>query len=86
MIDPVRDPAGLLVRAGPSGADGTAGPIAGDRVPPAGGVGRPPAADRLRRHPEQVGAVDFGESPLDAAQGAEAKRLEDLIGQLASVW
>jgi len=48
-------------------------------VTDAGGVGRPPAADRLVRHPEQVGDIGLGESQLTAVPGPEAERLEDLI-------
>ena len=86
LVDQIPDAAGLLVRERPPGADGAPGPIAGDRLQAAGGVGRPPAADRLARHPEQVGDVGLGESQFAAAQGTEPQGLEDLIGQLASIW
>jgi hypothetical protein len=48
-------------------------------VTDAGGVGRPPAADCLVRHPEQVGDIGLGESQLTAVQSPEAERLEDFI-------
>ena len=85
VVDLLLDAAGLLVRERPPGAHGAPGPIAGDGVQAAGGVSRPPAADRLARDPEQVGDIGFGESQFTAAQGTEPERLEDLIGQLASV-
>src|SRR5262249_42401444 len=77
---------GPLVREGPSRADGAPGPIAGEGGRAAGGVRRPPAADRLLGYPEQVGDVGLGESQLAAPHRTEAQGLEDLIGQLASVW
>jgi hypothetical protein len=86
VVDLLLDVAGLILRERPPGTHGAPGPIAGDRVQATGGVSRPPAAHRLPRHPEQVGEVGFGESQFTAAQGAEAQRLEDFIGQLASVW
>jgi hypothetical protein len=86
VIDPTSDPGGLLIRERPPRAHGAPGPIAGDRLRTAGGVSRPPAADRLARCSAQVGDVGFGESQFTAARGSEAQRLEDLIGQLASVW
>ena len=85
VVDLVLDVAGLILRECPPGAHGASGPIAGDRVQAPVGVRRPPAADRLARHAEQVGDVGLGESQFTAAQGTEAQRLEDLIGQLASV-
>ena len=85
-IDLLLDVAGLLVRERPPGADGPPGPIAGEGAQAAGGVSRPPAADRLVRDPEQIGDIGLGESQFAAAQGTEAERLEDLIGQLASIW
>src|SRR5262249_33128938 len=85
VVDPIPDPTGLLIREGPSGADGAPGPIAGEGGRAAGGVSRPPAADRLLGYLEQVGDVGLGESQLAAPHRTEAQGLEDLIGQLASV-
>ena len=68
-----------------SGAEGASGPLLRQGVQSLRGVGRPPAADRLARDPEQVRDVGFGEAQFAAAQGAQAKRLKDVIGQHAGV-
>jgi hypothetical protein len=86
VVDQILDVTDPLIREGPSGADGAPGPIAGEGARAAGGVSRPPAADRLLGYPEKVSDVGLGESQLAAPHRTEAQGLEDLIGQLASVW
>ena len=49
------------------------------------GVGRPPAGDGFAGDAEDLGDLDLGEAELAAPQGAQAERLQDLVGQFARV-
>jgi hypothetical protein len=75
----------LFIGQGSPRAHRTARPFIGKTIQAMRLVRRPPAADGFRRNAEHLRNIALAEPPLAAVQGAQAQRLEDVIGQLASV-